>query len=70
MNTKYPTLAAFEAKLHPGEPWFVIRGQDVFAPAAVQAYASLSQQHHELHPMIGAIVRWQEQNPTLVKKPD
>lgn len=28
-----------EAVTHPGEPVFVLRGQDVLAPLAVQAYA-------------------------------
>ena len=70
MNAKYPTLAAFEAKLHPGEPWFVVRAQDMFAPAAVQAYASISGQHAELHQLIDAMREWQDANLDLVKKPD
>lgn len=57
-------------KLHPGEPWFFIRAQDVFSPAAVQAYASISGQQKALHPMIEAFVAWQKENPSLVKIPD
>lgn len=58
------------SKLHPGEPYFFIRAQDVFAPAAVQAYATMSHQHAELHPMIQAMVEWQRANPDKVKIPD
>ena len=70
MNSKYPTLAAFEAKLHPDEPWFVIRAQDVFAPAAIQAYATISHQHSALHPMVDAMLAWQKVNPDKVKAPN
>ena len=30
-----------EDRLHPDEPWFTMRGQDMLAPYAVQEYASL-----------------------------
>ena len=57
-------------KLHPGEPFFFIRAQDVFSPAAVQAYATISRQHKELHPVIDAFREWQRANAHLVKIPD
>lgn len=58
------------SKLHPGEPYFFIRAQDVFSPAAVQAYASISQRHKSIHPIIEAFVAWQKANPEKVKLPD
>lgn len=70
MKPKYPDLQSLAAKLHPGEPWFVVRAQDTFAPSAVQAYASISQRHHELHPVIEEFVAWQKANPDKVKIPD
>jgi hypothetical protein len=30
-----------EDRLHPDEPFFTLRGQDIVAPYAVQAYAAL-----------------------------
>jgi hypothetical protein len=40
-----------QPNLLPGEPWFLIRGRDVFAVDAIRAYADLaakrSSSHHE-----------------------
>jgi hypothetical protein len=57
-------------KLHPGEPYFLIRAQDRFAPAAVQAYAAISNRHKEIIPIVYDFVKWQEDNPDKVKTPD
>jgi len=57
-------------KLHDGEPYFFIRAQDVFSPAAIQAYATISGDHRDLHPVIDEFVRWQKENPDKVKTPD
>lgn len=38
---KYGTVERFGEKLHPDEPWFTLRAQDLLAPYALQAYASL-----------------------------
>ena len=29
-----------ENRLHPNEPWFTLRGQDLLAPLAIQSYAT------------------------------
>lgn len=34
-------MRSIEGNLHPDEPWFTLRGKDVLAPFAVQAYANL-----------------------------
>lgn len=34
-------------KLHDGEPWFLIRGQDVLAPEAVESYIELLRREGE-----------------------
>lgn len=57
-------------KLHEGEPYFLIRAQDVFSPAAIQAYATISRNQKALHPVIEAFVAWQKENKDKVKKPD
>lgn len=57
-------------RLHPGEPFFLIRAQDVYSPAAIQAYAAISQRHHEIHPVVTEFLEWQKANPDKVKKPD
>lgn len=57
-------------KLHPGEPFFMIRAQDVYSPAAVQAYAAISNNHKEIHPVINEFLEWQKANPDKVKQPD
>jgi hypothetical protein len=57
-------------KLHEGEPYFLIRAQDVYAPAAVQSYASISERHKEIHPIVQEFLNWQKANPDKVKKPD
>ena len=66
---KYDGINPLE-KLHPGEPYFLIRAQDVFSPAAVQAYATISQQRKSLHTVIDAFLAWQKANPDKVKVPD
>lgn len=62
--------------LHPGEPFFLIRGQDRHAPAAVGAYAGLllgasdEQGANEVLALLGRIAEFQAANPQLVKDPD
>jgi hypothetical protein len=34
-------MRRIEDRLHPEEPWFTLRGQDILAPLAVTAYANL-----------------------------
>ena len=58
------------------EPVFLIRGRDILAPEAVQAYMNLckvlclDEQAGEVDKAIDEIVEWQEANPNLVKDPD
>lgn len=33
-------MREIEQNLHPDEPWFTLRGKDLLAPFAVQAYAN------------------------------
>lgn len=67
--SKYADTNPLE-KLHPGEPFFFIRARDIFSPAVIQAYAAISHQHRELHPVLDEFVAWQNANPSLVKEPD
>lgn len=63
-------------KLHPGEPWFFIRSTDRFAPAAVQAYATMLGANGdkdgaaECMAISHEIIQWQKANPDKVKHPD
>lgn len=68
-TNKYAGINPLE-KLHPGEPFFLIRAQDVYSPAAVQAYATISGQHHLIHPVVQEFLDWQKANPDKVKQPD
>lgn len=67
------------ALLHPGEPFFLVRGQDMLAENIVAIYGLLYGQAHGLQPgewpedleaMLEFIRTWQEANPGLVKRPD
>ena len=57
-------------KLQPGEPYFLIRAQDRFAPAAIMAYGNLSNRQAECHNRVEEFVAWQKANPEKVKTPD
>lgn len=72
---KYDTTANFESKLKPGEPWFVIRGQDKLAPAAIEAYMVLMRKNglpeqdiRSVGLLLERVIAWQSVNPT--KLPD
>ncbi len=72
---KYDGVNPLE-KLHPGEPFFFIRAQDIYAPAAVMSYASLLRASGD-HPgalavrnVVDHMLEWQEENREKVKKPD
>jgi hypothetical protein len=58
------------SKLHPGEPYFVIRAQDKFAPAAIQSYATLTGNQKSCHEIIEKVLSWQKSHPDKVKTPD
>jgi hypothetical protein len=57
-------------KLHPGEPFFLIRAQDVFSPAAVMAYGNISNQQEDCHEIVERFLAWQKEHPDKVKRPD
>lgn len=65
--------------LHPGEPFFLVRGQDRFAASMVAMYDGLlttmsekhgDEAHGELVLLRERILSWQRRNPGLVKTPD
>jgi hypothetical protein len=74
---KYGVITARRKAFHPGEPVFIIRATDRNAVAAVIDYASACANDgcDALHVKAAVdhayrIREWQENNPTLVKKPD
>jgi hypothetical protein len=60
--------------LHPGEPFFLLRGQDLLTPVIVLMYATLAEQSgvssEGLDELRLRIVRFQQANPGLSKLPD
>lgn len=63
--------------LHPGEPFFLVRGQDRHALATLYAYtgALVAAGAPQLHTPLGDglarwFTEWQADNPGLVKTPD
>ena len=75
MTGKYADTNPLQ-KLHPGEPYFLIRAQDKFSPAAITHYATLlaaSGDHQgatECRSIAKAVRSWQQTNPDKVKHPD
>lgn len=72
-------LAEVGIELKPGEPWFLIRGQDICAPSAILAYATELSDHldpdkwepvGELQAFAKRVSDWQDANPDFVKVPD
>ena len=72
---KYQNVNPLE-KLHPGEPWFFIRAQDIHAAATIQSYASMlnasgdTKGAREVYAIAGTVSQWQIANPDKVKLPD
>lgn len=63
--------------LHPGEPVFVLRAQDVLSVlnmnhylTLIETYSPHSDQAQSITDMIGSFLSWQRANPSLVKLPD
>lgn len=60
----------------PGEPWFLIRAQDRFAPAAVEAYGNLvggsvgAEMAADVRAVADEMRKWQAEHTELVKTPD
>lgn len=68
--------AELVAKLHPDEPIFIFRAQDILSVMVLSHYAMLLEQYGDLE-MIESVVKWRNQfqqwqraNPGLVKMPD
>lgn len=58
------------SRLHPSEPYFIIRAQDVYAPAAIQSWGMIAKRQRSVMPIVKEVIKWQRENPHLVKKPD
>lgn len=62
--------------LHDGEPYFVIRAQDILAPQAVMHYAALARKlgldhfAQEVEARAVELMHWQTEHAGLVKVPD
>lgn len=73
---KYPDLHAAIDKLHPGEPCFLLRAQDLLAPDAVFFYVSRLKQEgkveaaKECEAFAFAMKSWQMDNLDKAKLPD
>lgn len=73
---KYENVKIEGITFKPGEQWFLIRGQDRFAPAAVDAYAQLvsgsvpENTVAEIRGIAERMRQWQEEHPEYVKTPD
>jgi hypothetical protein len=63
-------------KLHPGEPYFFIRAQDIHSAPIVQIYACMLRSKgddrgaNNVMQMVERINQWQEDHPDKVKNPD
>ena len=73
---KYDNVRIDGITFKPGEQWFLIRAQDRFAPAAVDAYAQLVSGTvpdvvlAEIRGIAEQMRQWQAQHPEYVKTPD
>ena len=73
---KYDNVRIDGITFKPGEQWFLIRAQDRFAPAAVDAYAQLVSETvpdvvlTEIRGIAEQMRQWQAQHPEHVKTPD
>lgn len=73
---KYETLAAFAAKLLPGEPWFAVRARDNLSLRTVDKYKWLLHElgdfdgMHSINALKIAILNWRQAHSTETKNPD
>lgn len=73
---KYAHVRLEGLELKPGEPWFLLRGQDVLTPRTMQFYAACVGQLGKPEMAIDiarhaeAITAWQRENPQYVKEAD
>ena len=72
---KYKNCNPIE-KLHPGEPYFFIRGQDSLAVSTIMTYSCALQAAgdikgaREIRAIADAFQDWQRENKDKVKLPD
>lgn len=75
MDGKYENQNPIE-KLHPEEPYFFLRSQDIYAPKAIRTYAGFLyinddiKGYEECLKFADRMEQWQKDNPDKVKKPD
>ena len=73
---KYAHVRLEGLELKPGEPWFLLRGQDVLTPATMRDYAyklkllGKTAMAANVFEHADAILEWQQVNPQWVKEPD
>ena len=71
---KYAHVRLEGLELKPGEPWFLLRGQDRHTPEAMRAYARLrgegTKAWLDILGHADAIAAWQLANPQYVHEPD
>jgi hypothetical protein len=73
---KYAGINPISEKLHDGEPYFLIRAQDMLSLQALAAYSialdkvGLTDQAREVRAISVAFAEWQGENAEMVKLPD
>lgn len=75
---KYEHIVLQGLELKPGEPWFLIRGQDKTAVAAIYSYAEILAGYRgfddpaviSCFEFAARLEAWQKANPGLTKWPD
>lgn len=76
MPDKYAHVRLEGLELKPGEPWFLLRGQDVLTPETMMDYAlnlesiGKGEMAADVRSHANAITAWQRDNPQYVKEPD
>lgn len=58
------------SRLHDGEPYFILRAQDVHSPATIQVWATMAKRQLAAAPIIKQFLKWQTENADKVKRPD
>lgn len=71
---KYGEIKTERKKFHPGEPIFLLRSTDPFAPQAIIDYARRCERDGAAKAMVDEVfdhamrvAEWQRENPELVK---
>lgn len=73
---KYAHVKLEGLTLKPDEPWFLLRGQDIFTPEMMRYYASAlltagrTEMAADVRSHADAVEAWQLLHPEFVKTPD